>query len=321
MSKIPTRRVSSAFMIGIFVMLATLVVIAAIIWLGANKFFKTNTLYVTYLEGSIDGIDIGSAVKYQGIPVGTVSTIQLAPDGKLVEITMEIGENFEIRDSMRVKPEFAGIAGGKFMQPTEKNFYAMHPLLSFKPPHRLIPSAPSGFDEIGTVAKDIMVNLKKFDAEGLSSGAIDFLDASNEFIRNKELYEAVKYISESSLSLSQILDKFNNSNTMINVDNATATLNETSNRLLDFSNTLNKKIDEIELSQKLDEIIARYDTVMVNLNKNIGGLSYQSMNLILTLNEAMDNVKTTTKELKKSLRAVNDNPSAIFLSNPPPNEK
>lgn len=324
MNKIPTRRVSNAFMIGLFVMVSVLILLGAIIWLGANKFFKQNTYYVTYFENSVEGLETGSPVKYQGVPVGTISNIDLAPDGKLVEVTVQIGSNIDITDSMRIKPEFAGIAGGKFLQlhyPTDPSYYSMHPLLTFKTPHKLIPSAPSGIDELGTVAKDILENFKKFDAAGLSNGAIDFLYASNQFMRNKELFEAVKFISEASASLASILDKFDNSQTMTNVDQATAKLNETSNRLYEFSNTINKKIDEVDINKRLDNIISRYDSVMINLNRNVNGLSFQSTNLIMTINEAMDNIKTTTKELKKSLRAINDSPSTIFLSNPPKAEK
>ncbi len=326
MKKIPTRRVSNAFMIGLFVMVSSLVLIGAVIWLGANKFFKDNTYYVTYFGNSVQGLEIGSPVKYQGVPVGTVNKIGLAPDGKLVEVTLQINEssNIRISDSMRIKSEFAGVAGGKFLQlhfPSSSSLYNIYPRLSFKPPYKVIPSAPSGFDEIESIAKDLLKNMTQFDVGGLSDGAINFLDATSQFMRNKDLFEAIKYVNESANSLASILSKIDESNMMANVNSATNKLNQSSEQLLNFSTSLNKKINEIELNKQLEHIVEKYDLVMNNLNKNINGLSAQSTNLLLSVNELMDNLKTTMKELKKSLRAVNDNPSAIFLSKPPKEEK
>ena len=107
MKKIATKRVSNAFMIGLFVIVSTVVLIGAVIWLGANKFFKENIYFVTYFDGSIEGLENGSAVKYQGVPVGSVSKIELAPDGKLVQVTMQIKRKIDLRDNMRVKLEWA----------------------------------------------------------------------------------------------------------------------------------------------------------------------------------------------------------------------
>ncbi len=324
MNKISTRRVSNAFIIGLFVMISSVVLIGTVIWLGANKFFKENIYFVTYFEGSVEGLETGSAVKYQGVPVGSVAKIEVAPDGKLVQITMQIGSKIDLSDSIRVKSEFAGIAGGKFLQlhyPTEAAFYAMHPKLTFQPPYKVINSAPSGFEEIEIAAKEVMNNFRKFDVGGVSSGAIDMFNSTSEFMKNKQLYEIVKSLSEASLSLSHILANADSSSVIANANAISAKLLATSNKLFDFTETLNKKVEDIEINKRLDYAIMRYDSLISTIQHNINGVGFQSRTVLLTLNEALEQFKSTNKELRKSLRAISDNPSQIFLSEPPAKEK
>lgn len=313
-------------MIGLFVIISSLVMIATIIWLGANQFFKENIYYVTYFENSVQGLEVGSPVKYQGVPVGTVSKIGLAPDAKLVEVTIQINNssNFEVSDSLRIRPEFAGVAGGKFLQlsyPGNIELAKKHPALDFTPPHTVIPSIPSGFDEIESIAKEVLENMAAFNTEDISAGTVDFFKATNELLRNKELLESIKQISLATTSLANLLKGYEESDIVTKTKNTISKLEETSNELYHFSSSLNKRLDNMKLEQKLDNAVARYDDVMKNLNKNVNSLSAQSVNLLLSVNEAVDNLKSTMKELKKSLRAVNDNPSAILLSKPPKLEK
>lgn len=324
MNKVSTRRVSNAFIIGLFVMISSLILIGTVIWLGANKFFKENVYFVTYFEGSVEGLETGSAVKYQGVPVGSIAKIEVAPDGKLVQITMQIGSKIDLNDSIRVKSEFAGIAGGKFLQlhyPTEAAFYAMHPKLTFQPQYKVINSAPSGFEEIEIAAKEVMNNFRNLDVTGVSNGAIDMFNSTSEFMKNKQLYDIVKSLSEASLSLSNILANADSSSIITNANSMSAKLLATSNKLYDFTETLNKKVEDIEINKRLDYAIMRYDSLISTIQHNINGLGFQSRSVLLTLNEALEQFKSTNKELRKSLRAISDNPSQIFLSEPPAKEK
>lgn len=326
MKKIPTRRVSNAFMIGLFVMVSSLVMIATIIWLGANQFFKENMYYVTYFANSVQGLEIGSAVKYQGVPVGTVSKIGLAPDSKLVEVTIQINnsENFSVNEKLRVRPEFAGVAGGKFLQlsyPANKELADNHPHLNFTPPHKVIHSVPSGLEEIESITKEILENMATFKVEEFSEKANGFLAASTDLLANKQLYESINNIAAASASLAALLKSFEDAKLINQLSTSSQNLMKSSEEMKQFTTNLNTQLDRMNLEKKLDNAVARYDDVMINLNKNINGVSAQSVNLLLSVNEAVDNLKTTMKELKKSLRAVNDNPSGILLSKPPKKEK
>lgn len=324
MSKVPGRRISSSFIIGLFVTISGLALLGTVIWLGANKFFEENTFFVTYFEGSVEGLETGSPVKYQGVPVGSISNIEVAPDGKLVQVTMQIDSKINITDSLRVKTEFAGIAGGKFLQlhyPNEKLFYAMHPVLGFKPPHKLIKSAPSGFDEIEIAAKDLMGNLMQFKAGEISDEVIQFLSSSTKFMNNDELYEMITSLKETSAHFQSIMGKADSSSIISNLNTTSGKLLETSNNMVLFTELLNSKIKELEIQSRIDHAISKYDSLINSVQKVVNNVGYQAGTVMLTLNETLEQFKSTNKELKKSLRAVSDNPSQIFLSEPPKKEK
>ena len=116
MGKTRTRKITSAFFIGLFVISGTLIAIGAVIWLGASRFFEERNIYVTYFDGSIEGLESGSAVKYLGVEVGNVSKIGVAPDGKLIEVLFQIDKKIGVTDNLRVKLEIIGISGRKFLQ-------------------------------------------------------------------------------------------------------------------------------------------------------------------------------------------------------------
>ncbi|NLL83903.1 MAG: MCE family protein, partial [Lentisphaerae bacterium] len=61
--------------IGVFVSLAVTIAIIIAIVLGAGAFNKAENLMETYIEESVQGLDVGSAVKFRGIPIGKIKEI------------------------------------------------------------------------------------------------------------------------------------------------------------------------------------------------------------------------------------------------------
>ena len=243
MSSIPTRRINSPFLIGLFVTISFVALIGVVLWLGSSELLKKRNLYCAYFKGSVEGLEPGSAVKYLGVPVGAVNKIRVAEDGKLIEVIMQIEKNININDSIRVKSEMAGIAGGKFLQlyyPIDETMLKSHPDLSFKPPYKLIMSSPSGIDEIELAAREVLSRFSDLNVEEISDGTIKFLDASTKFFNNKRLYQIVSELEQSSERLNRILAKADESNIINNVSGASIRLFQTADSLKIFATKLNR---------------------------------------------------------------------------------
>ncbi len=163
--------------LGLFVVLGVAVALGALIWLGNAQFGRETFSAVTYFDESVQGLDVGSPVKFRGVTIGSVTDIEIAPDGRHVEVTMEIekpvlpklgiadvytaqaqGRDF-VPPGLRVQLVTAGITGVKFLQVDffdPKKYPA--PELPFPVPPSYFPSAPS---TLKSLEESVMETLEK----------------------------------------------------------------------------------------------------------------------------------------------------------------
>lgn len=329
--QIATRRFSASFIVGLFVIAGTLALAVVVVWLGANRFLKENKLYVTYFDGSIGGLETGSPVKYQGVPVGTVSEVSVAPDGRLIEVVMAIGEELIITDSMRATAEFSGIAGGKFIQlfyPTSKEMAGIYPKLNFKPEYTVIKSSPSGFEEIEIAAKEVINNLRLIQFGDISQEMIGFLNQSTKFmasanklVSDDKIQASLENLLAASEHIRNIASRADSSYFIATLENSAESILRTSKSLEKFSEMLNKQVEGLDLPKKAIAIQTKYDTLMTNTQGLLNSLAFRTENILFNFNELVSSMKLTNKQVSKSLREISDNPSQVFLSEPPVKEK
>jgi paraquat-inducible protein B len=81
-------------LIGTFVFGAIVIGIGAVIFFGSANLFAKKQLYETYFNQSVNGLAIGSNVKYKGVTVGKVTKVQLKFQGQgeppIVRVLYEI---------------------------------------------------------------------------------------------------------------------------------------------------------------------------------------------------------------------------------------
>lgn len=75
MSKEPNRAAIGAFVIG-----AVALFIAGALFLGAGKFFTKKLTFITYFDGSVKGLSVGSPVMFRGVKIGSVTDISIIVD-------------------------------------------------------------------------------------------------------------------------------------------------------------------------------------------------------------------------------------------------
>ena len=59
-------------MIGLFVVGAIVLLVAAIVLLGSGRYFKKTHRYVAFFEGSVKGLAVGAPVMFRGVRIGKV---------------------------------------------------------------------------------------------------------------------------------------------------------------------------------------------------------------------------------------------------------
>ncbi|AUX45312.1 uncharacterized protein SOCE26_067940 [Sorangium cellulosum] len=151
------------FKIGLFVLLGLAAAFATAVAFGANQVERRTLAYYTYFNESVQGLDLGSPVKYRGVTIGTVAAVEIAPDRRHVQVAAELdlenirrlglteassGEagpiRFSVPPELRTQLQSQGITGMKFLA---IDFFDPEtnplPELPFPTPLNYIPAAPS----------------------------------------------------------------------------------------------------------------------------------------------------------------------------------
>ncbi len=100
-----TKRVSY-FRVGLFVLLGFSLGAISLVLFGSEDFFGgRGFLFETYLDESVEGIDVGSPVKYRGVNVGQVDEIVFVRNLYPEAIDLEGGESFGSYVAVKVQLE------------------------------------------------------------------------------------------------------------------------------------------------------------------------------------------------------------------------
>lgn len=73
--------------IGIFVTASIAVLVLLVLFFGSAKLFSQSIRYILFFEHSVNGLNVGSPVKYKGVPVGIVERILIRVEGQSREST------------------------------------------------------------------------------------------------------------------------------------------------------------------------------------------------------------------------------------------
>jgi phospholipid/cholesterol/gamma-HCH transport system substrate-binding protein len=89
--------------VGTFVLVILFVAAGAVLWLGHVELGQELKTYYIFFRGSVAGLTRGSAVQYNGIPVGRVTDIRVDRDNlSQIQVTVEINTNLvEIKTDAR----------------------------------------------------------------------------------------------------------------------------------------------------------------------------------------------------------------------------
>ena len=157
------------FKIGVFVLAGFSLLAAALIFLGAGNVFRPRIYLETYVDGTVQGIDLGSPVKFRGVQIGRISKVDFCfniygpqPgeerldyvylemevdvqvfDGMFTEDITPVVEQ-AVRQGLRVKLQPQGVTGLNFAELNYVSDPALFPPLPiwWTPRHHYIPSAP-----------------------------------------------------------------------------------------------------------------------------------------------------------------------------------
>jgi len=196
------------FRIGLFVTGGVGILVAALLVFGGGQMFSPKITMETYIKSTVQGIDVGSPVKFRGVLIGKVTKMSFAfteydvkSVGALsnyVVLFMDINRevfphmftedltpllNRGIEQGLRVRIEPQGITGLNYL---DIDYYdpTRFPVLwpTWKPQYYYIPSAPGELTSFLDSINGILREVEKLNIGGISENGAELLENLNKAV-------------------------------------------------------------------------------------------------------------------------------------------
>ena len=320
--------------IGIFVVGAIALIVGAVLILGSGKFFKYRPTYVTYFEGSVKGLSVGSPVVFRGVKVGTVTEIRMRFDPKDLEmqipVYVELGEgNLEIVGS---DEKFRGqIIGGHAQELIERGFRAQLATQSYvtgqlmialdffpdtpvnlvgaDPVYTEIPSIPTTLEQLQNKLETLPIEETFKKIQNVADG-IDKLVNSPEIMRilgsaAQGIDDASKLFREAEAVIGDIGQLVNPlaEDVTETLEEITALTAETRKNLEEMTYSLTKTSDEAGLAFNKAEVVL----------SNIEHMTGESSPLNYTLTKTLKELEMTVLALRVLVENLDQQPQSVVF--------
>jgi phospholipid/cholesterol/gamma-HCH transport system substrate-binding protein len=300
---------SSKFLIGLFVIIGLLILSAVIIWVGASRILMKGSLYAVYFDESVQGLQVDSAIKYRGVEIGTVQSIGVAPDHRLIEVIMKIDLESNMQHQTIASLKTAGITGIVFIELDRiaEGELANSPKLHFKPDYPVIPSRKSEISRFLSDTSIIMQNIKDIDFKGISISLKNTALAIENFAAGKRINNIMANLESTSANLDKTIASINKTIGQGKVDK---TITEALGVMSDARSLIQqtkKEIDSLNLREKSD----RTDVILSNIDK-------KTVTITNNLEDTSENLRTASENIQRLSESLNRNPSQLIFSKPPP---
>lgn len=148
---------TSYTLVGAFVLILLAGLFGFTVWIAKIQLTEGREAYLTYFTGSVTGLQEGSAVRYRGIPIGTVSDIRLDPNQvSRVRVMLEVQPGTPIKTDSIASLEVQGITGGAYVQINGGTEASPRLRDVSKDEIPVIPSRPSTLAEVVDTAPQIL---------------------------------------------------------------------------------------------------------------------------------------------------------------------
>jgi paraquat-inducible protein B len=213
-------------LIGIFVVGAIALAVAAVLILGSGKFFRQTTLRaVCYFEGSVGGLNIGAPVVLRGVKIGSVTDvvlrlettkliftipvyIEIEPDKIAVvgPVPKKAGENFKafIDRGLRASLEMQSIVTGQMQVGLD-----FHPDKPAKFTEFRIDTETQEIPTIPTPMQEFAKKIKDLPIDKIAKDMASATDAINKLVNSPEIMQTVRSISQAADETRQLVHNVN----------------------------------------------------------------------------------------------------------------
>jgi phospholipid/cholesterol/gamma-HCH transport system substrate-binding protein len=298
--------------LGVFLSLATVVFIAVAGFFILPKLRDAGEIYtVNFRDTSVQGLIIGSLVKYRGVEVGRVVRIRVNPtDLDSILVDVKIREGVVVKTDMTALMAYVGLTGQKYIEISGGNLTSNN-----LKAHGEIPMGRG----LGERAEDILANIETTSVRINELLAPDNLKRISAFLENAE---------KGSAALSDVLESRRTSleNTLASFEKSSLEFAKATEKIVPMTDDLDRLIKTIEASsqetlgniskrfsseeigQVIKDVRSFLDTASVSLKKVESVLLEQQSELTRTFSS----LGVAVENLSRFSREIAEEPSSIL---------
>ena len=296
-------RKTSKFMIGLFVTVGVLIGMAAVVWLGASKYFEKGKLYSTYFDESVQGLQVDSSVKYLGVEVGRVEKIRIAPDNNLIEVVMKVNLKKDLTREAVSQLRMAGITGLVFIELDRKDPSRpdLSPKLNFASEHPIISSQPSQVKQLFSSVEEVINSLKEVDTKGISEQVKATIKSIDELLSGEKMDRIVAGVDSTVSNVREVTEKVNH---VLTEQRMEEILFEAKNSLVKIQTLVadvQDKVDSMRLGktgENLEGATAKIDKILGS--GEVEAILKEAKGAVTSANVAMAKIQSEIDSLKLS---------------------
>lgn len=305
---------NNSFIVGVFVIVAMILGVGAILILGAKNALSSKNKYVMFFEGDMTGLGPGAPVIFRGVKIGEVADIKILVDKKLntsVPVFVELGStksenNNNHEDMTKVMKEYLnmGLCGklvtesfvtGKLM--IQLDFIKNKPKYSkpYKGDLIVIPTVSSDLELI----KESLANLP---IKSMIETLVSSLKGIDKRVNSTELTDSLKSLSASMKTLEQLLT---------HSDQEVVKLGARSDDALVQAQKLMVTMDKSlrELTRSLDKTLADVRKLSGSLDSKVNTIGDEVEKSTVSANKAIEEMRKTLAQYKNLI----DPDSPIYI--------
>lgn len=302
------------FRIGLFVLAAVALIIAGIIVLSAGALTRKNLIMETYLDESVQGLEVGSPIKLRGVKVGQVETIAFVDEAydthkRYVLIRFSIkphlaseieGDrllpilNREIQTGLRLRLASQGLTGVAYMEADYQDPERYPPIsIDWQPQYPYIPSTHSFMARVSDSVGTILQQLEKARLDQIASN-LNFLLVTAAGLIQDDVKPSLHSLRDASAE------------TMLTV----AMLREDLQPLLETDmpsllyNARAASSNLIETSVRINRVLRQVEGAMDGSQTKVEGI--------------LKNLQEASEEVRDLVRNARQYPSGVLFGKPPP---
>jgi paraquat-inducible protein B len=310
---------ASKTVIGIFVVVAIALVVAAVLILGSGKFFKQTLRVVCYFEGSVGGLNIGAPVVLRGVKIGSVTDVVLRADSTQLTFTIPV--------YIEVEPDKFTVVGARPKRPgqnlkifIDRGLRATLEMQSFVTGQMQVgldfyPDKPAKFvgDKFDTETplQELAKKIQNLPIDEIVEKFQSILDGIDKVVKSSEIKEAIRSVNLAVEDIRKLVKNVDGQ-----VEPLASNLNETLKDVRGLVQNADTKVTEV--TSNLDGAVTDVRGLVKNVDSRIepltasieGTLKSVDATLIVAQN-AMEKIEgtvgedaTTVYELNKTLEEM-----------------